>query len=66
MKNEYDFSNATRGKFHRADAELIPPIHLEPAVLDYLAARAKARGTSLNALVNDLLKKDIALIETVK
>ena len=63
MKEEYDFSGAARGKFHRAGAQLIPPIHLEPEVLDYLAARAKARGTSLNTLVNELLKKDIELIE---
>jgi predicted HicB family RNase H-like nuclease len=31
--------------------------------LSYLAARAEARGTSLNDLVNELLKKDIELIE---
>ena len=64
MKEEYDFSTATRGKFFRAGTQLIPPVHLEPEVLDYLASRAKARGTSLSALVNELLKKDIELIET--
>ena len=66
MKEEYDFSGAKRGKFFHPGAQLIPPVHLEPEVLDYLAARAKARGTSLSALVNELLKKDIELIETVK
>jgi hypothetical protein len=66
MKEEYDFSNATRGKFSRPGAQLIPPVHLEREVLDYLAARAKARGTSLSHLVNELLKKDIELIEAVK
>lgn len=66
MKEEYDFSGATRGKFFRPGAQLIPPVHLEPDVLDYLAARAKARGTSLSILVNELLKKDIELIETVR
>lgn len=64
MEEEYDFSGATRGKFFRPGARLIPPVHLEPDVLDYLAARAKARGTSLSTLVNELLKKDIELIET--
>jgi hypothetical protein len=64
MKEEYDFSGATQGKFFRPGAQLIPPVHLEPDVLDYLAARAKARGTSLSTLVNELLKKDIELIET--
>lgn len=55
-----------RGKFYRREAQLIPPVHLEPDVLAYLAERAKARGVSLSGLVNDLLKKDIALIEAVK
>jgi hypothetical protein len=66
MKPEYDFSNAARGKFSAPGAQLIPPIHLEPAILDYLAERAKARGTTLSALVNALLKKDIELIEAAK
>ena len=66
MKDEYDFSGATRGKFARADAQLIPPIHLDADVLAYLTDRAKSRGVSLSGLVNDILKKDIALIEAVK
>ena len=66
MRDEYDFSNAERGKFYRRDAQLIPPVHLDPEVLSYLAARAEARGTSLSTLVNDLLRKDIELIEAAK
>ena len=66
MKSEYDFSNGERGKFFRKDAVFVPPVHLEPEVLAYLSARAAARGTSLSALVNDLLKKDIELIEVGK
>jgi hypothetical protein len=65
MKDEYDFSGAERGKFFRKDAVLIPSVHLEPEILTYLQARAQARGTSLSKLVNDLLKKDIELIETL-
>jgi hypothetical protein len=64
MKEEYDFSNATRGKFYRAGAQHIPPVHLDPDVLDYLAARAEARGISLSDLVNELLKKDIEAMES--
>jgi|HubBroStandDraft_1064217.scaffolds.fasta_scaffold345448_2 hypothetical protein len=55
MKDEYDFSDSTRGKFHRPDARLIPPVHLEPEVLAYLAERAEARGVSLGALVREAL-----------
>jgi uncharacterized protein len=66
MKDEYDFSNATRGKFFRKDAVLDLPVYLEPPVRDYLTARAKARGVEVNELVNDLLKRNIDLIEAGK
>ncbi len=66
MKNEYDFSNAERGKFYRKDAVLELPVYLEAGVRDYLAARAKAKGVEVNELVNDLLKRDIDLIEATK
>ncbi len=65
MKDEYDFSAATRGKFYREGAVLVAPIHLDPEVRAFLAARAAARGKSLSDLVNELLKKDIELIEAV-
>jgi predicted HicB family RNase H-like nuclease len=62
MKDEYDFSQAERGRFYRKDAALVPPVHLDPEVLTFLTARAQARGIPLNDLVNELLKKDIELI----
>lgn len=64
MKDEYDFSHAERGKFYRSNLRLIPPVRLEPEVLDFLATRAKERGTTINQLLNQLLKKDIELIQT--
>ena len=66
MRDEYDFSNAERGKFHRPNASLAPPVHLDPEVLAFLTARAQARGISLSELVNALLKKDIELIEAAE
>jgi hypothetical protein len=63
MKDEYDFSKAERGKFFREGATLAPPVHLEPEIQRYLTERAAAQGTSLNTLVNRLLKKDIEVIE---
>ena len=66
MKHEYDFSKGERGKFFRKDASLVPPVHLEPEILIYLSERAAAQGTSLNVLVNRLLKKDIELIEAAE
>jgi len=66
VKDEYDFSGAERRKFFRKGAHLVPPVHLEPEVLDYLAQRAAARGVSLSSLVNTLLKNDIELINAGK
>jgi hypothetical protein len=66
MKDEYEFSDAERGRFYRRDAILAPPVHLDADVLAFLTVRAAARGMSLNALVNALLKKDIELIEAAE
>ena len=63
MKDEFDFSTAERGKFYRPNLRLIPPVRLEPEVLDFLAIRASQRGTTVNQLVNQLLKKDMELIQ---
>jgi hypothetical protein len=66
MRDEYEFSKDERGKFHRPNASLAPPIHLEPEVLAFLTARAQARGISLSELVNALLRKNIELIEAAE
>ena len=66
MQNEYDFSNAQRGKFFRKAASLKLLIYLDPQVRENLAARAKAEGIEVNQLVNELLKRDIELIQTAK
>jgi hypothetical protein len=66
MKDQYDFSKGTRGKFYRKDAVIDLPVYLDPEVRGYLAERAKAKGVEINRLVNELLKRDIALIETAK
>jgi hypothetical protein len=59
MKDEYDFSAAERGRFFLKGARPVPPVHLEPDVLASLSELAVARRTSLNALVNTLLKEEI-------
>lgn len=66
MQKEYDFSNAERGKFYNPDAAHQLPVYLEPEVLNYFTDKAKSKGVELNAMINELLKKDIDLIEGVK
>ncbi len=66
MKDEYDFSKGARGKFYRSNAELNLPVYLDADVFDYLSVKARAKGIEVNDMVNDLLRKDIDLIETLK
>lgn len=63
---EIDFSGGQRGKFYRQGAELRLPVYLDAAVQRYLSARAGAKGIAVERLVNDLLKKDIELIEAAR
>ena len=64
MKPEYNFEKAERGKFHRPDAMLQIPVYLEPEVLAFLSAKAEKKGVEIDQIVNDLLKRDIGIIET--
>jgi hypothetical protein len=63
IPDEIDFSEGVRGKFYRPGATFNLPVYLDTPVLEYLTERAKAKGVPLNDLVNQLLKKDIELIE---
>ncbi len=66
MKDRYDFSKGERGKFFSADAVFRLPIYLDDAVQTYLAMKADAKGIELSDLVNDLLRREIEIIETIK
>ena len=63
IPDEIDFSGGERGKFYHEDAQLQLPIHLEASVQKTLTELANAKGVDLSVLVNDLLKKDIELIQ---
>lgn len=66
MKEEYDFSKGERGKFYDPNAEFEIPVYLEHDVMAYLSSRADAKGLEIEELVNDMLRRDIALVEAVK
>jgi hypothetical protein len=66
MPDEIDFSQGQRGKFYRPGAKLHLPVYLDDPIQNRLAALASAKGIDLSALVNDLLRKDIELIEMAK
>jgi hypothetical protein len=66
MPTEIDFSKGRRGKFFRPGTKLNLPVYLDDQVQSRLAALANAKGVDFSALVNDLLKKDIELIEMAR
>ena len=66
MRKEYDFSKGERGKFFYADAELHIPVYLEEDVADFLRKLAKEKGTNVDSIVNDWLRRSIGIVESVK
>ena len=66
MEAEYDFSNAERGKFYRPGSTLRLPVYLNEELQSYLTAAAERKCISLNELVNNLLSKEIEIVEAVK
>ena len=63
---EVDFTNATRGKFYKPNLRLNLPVYLDAEVQDYLNVIAAKKGMALSQLANDLLKREIGIIEAVK
>lgn len=66
MRKEYNFSKGERGKFYNPNAVYQLPVYLEGEVFNYLAEKARLKGVEVTTIVNDLLKKDIDLIEGIK
>lgn len=65
MKDEYDFSKAVRGRFYQPDTQLNIPVYLDQDVESWFAEKAKIKGVNLQLLINELLRKDISLIQEV-
>ena len=66
MKKEYDFSKGIRGKFYRANARFNMPIYLDSKVQRFVEQIAESRRTDVSAVVNSLLRSDMALVESAK
>jgi hypothetical protein len=59
MKKEYDFSNATRGKFYNAEAQLNVPVYLDSEVQRFVERIARDQGSTISHVVNELLRADM-------
>ena len=63
MKEEYDFSKGERGRFYRDDISLELPIFFEPENLTFVQKVAEQNKTDVSAVINDLIKKSMAMEE---
>ncbi len=63
MKREYDFSKAERGKFYKKGGELRLPIYLNAKLQRQLERIARKKGRDIGDMVNDLVRKEVELIE---
>jgi len=65
MKGEYDFSSVEGGKFYSPDMQLSTSVYLDQGVENWFTEKARTKGVNLQSLVNELLRKDISLIQEV-
>jgi hypothetical protein len=66
MRDEYDFSKGERGGFYRPNAKIHLPLYLDDEVQATLVSFAASKGKDYSVFVNDLLKKDIELIQLAR
>jgi len=66
MRKEYDFSKGERGKFYHPDVELNLPVFLDPDVAAFLRELAEKKGTRVESIVNDWIRKNIDLVQSAK
>ena len=66
MRQEYDFTDAERGKFYRRDVEFQIPVYLESDSLAFVEEIARRKGTDISDVVNDLIRADRDLLKRVQ
>ncbi len=65
MKREYDFSKTQQGKFYRPITELEIPIYLNKEVKTFFIKRASAKKLEFDKVINDILKKEMDLLQKI-
>jgi len=63
---EIDFSQGTRGMFFQPELKLNLPVYLDEDVQRFLATIAEKKGVQITDVANDLLKKNIAIYESMR
>lgn len=65
MKKEYDFSGGVRGKFYTERKDIEMPVYLDKPVKEFLMKTALKKNTSVERIVNSILKKEMELIKSI-
>jgi hypothetical protein len=63
---EYDFSKGERGKFYSPETVFTFPVYLEPDVAEFLTQLTEEKGLDIQELVNEWLRTNIKLIQSVQ
>jgi cytidylate kinase len=63
MKRNYDFSNATQGKFYRKNARVRIPIYLDTKLQSKLERIARDTGKDVDDIVTRIVRKEVSLLE---
>ena len=66
MKEEYDFTQAERGKFYRNDVKLNLPVYLDEEVQTFLREIADKKEEDISSVVNEILRSNMQLLNTMK
>lgn len=66
MKKQYDFANAERGKFYKPHLRLNIPVYLEPKLQKSVAEIARRKGQEISAVVGQIVRKEVELIEEMR
>ncbi len=66
MKKEYDFSKGVRGKFCHKDAKLRLPIYLDDDIADFVEKYAKQKKVDAQTVVNDILRTNKDMIQSLR
>lgn len=66
MKRQYDFSKGERGKFYRPGLRLNIPVYLDAKLQKSVAKIARRKGQEVGAVVSQIVRKEVKLIEALK
>ncbi|MFH0824290.1 MAG: hypothetical protein V2B18_16170 [Pseudomonadota bacterium] len=66
MKQEHDFSKGERAKFFHPDVELNFPVYLDRDVAEFIQDIAAKKGTVIEKIVTDRLRRTMDLVRNAR